>query len=373
MDTGWDIMFFWVARMILATTYATGEVPFKTVYLHGLVRTEAGHKMSKSNPDTIVDPMEVIPEYGTDSLRLALLQGMSAGNDQRLGKSKIIANRNFANKLWNIARYIEDVVGDETGRAGARPQTVADHWVLNKLQRYQKDISSDVEHFRFNLAYERLYHFVWDDLADWYIEASKAEPNRPLLAYILEQVLLLAHPFAPFVTETIWQTLAWEQGSILASRTWEPLLGFDKKLAAQFEELQAIVSEVRYIKRALKVTGVTLYHDNVAMLEASTATIKQLAGLKAVAAGQGSGLHLTSTKYPCWLDIDPAKAQAYAKELKTKQSRQESLIKQLKARLANNSYTKNAPAAVVDQTRHQLTEAKAQLDSLQAEIRRFQS
>ncbi len=109
METGWDILFFWVARMILATTYMTGQVPFKEVYLHGLVRTERGKKMSKSDPETIIDPMEVIPEYGTDALRFALVQGMSAGNDQRLGRSKIIANRNFCNKLWNIARYIEDV------------------------------------------------------------------------------------------------------------------------------------------------------------------------------------------------------------------------------------------------------------------------
>src|SRR5579884_1037866 len=107
METGWDILFFWVARMILATTYVTGQVPFKQIYLHGLVRTEHGKKMSKSDPETIIDPMEVIPEYGTDALRFALVQGMSAGNDQRLGRSKIITNRNFANKIWNIARYIE--------------------------------------------------------------------------------------------------------------------------------------------------------------------------------------------------------------------------------------------------------------------------
>ena len=113
METGWDMIFFWVARMILATTYVTGQVPFKTVYLHGLVRTEAGKKMSKSDPETIVDPMEVIPKYGTDALRLALVSGTGAGNDQRLGLSKIVANRNFANKLWNIARYIEGIVGDK--------------------------------------------------------------------------------------------------------------------------------------------------------------------------------------------------------------------------------------------------------------------
>ncbi|HSX36564.1 MAG TPA: valine--tRNA ligase, partial [Patescibacteria group bacterium] len=209
METGWDILFFWVARMILATTYATGQVPFKTVYLHGLVRTEEGKKMSKSNPETIIDPMEVIPEYGTDALRLALVHGMSAGNDQRLGRSKIVANRNFANKLWNIARYTEDTVGDGQKREEPKPASAADHWVLSKLQQSTEVVGKHLDNYGFSEAYDELYHFVWDDVADWYIEASKGSPNKPLLAYVLEAVLTLAHPFAPFVTETIWQTLAW--------------------------------------------------------------------------------------------------------------------------------------------------------------------
>src|SRR3990167_6655339 len=172
METGWDILFFWVARMILATTYVTGQVPFKTVYLHGLVRTEHGKKMSKSDPDTIVDPMEVIPEYGTDALRLALVAGTTAGNDQRLGRSKIVANRNFANKLWNIARYIEELtdnspdvsVGAPTNRRGgeATPTNPADHWILNKLSTFSQQLGKALTGFRFSEAYELLYHFVWD-------------------------------------------------------------------------------------------------------------------------------------------------------------------------------------------------------------------
>src|SRR5665213_477489 len=222
METGWDIIFFWVARMILATTYVTGQVPFKDVYLHGLVRAEDGKKMSKSRPASIIDPLDIIPKYGADALRMALIMGVSPGNDQSWGSGKLEANRNFCNKLWNIARYIEDIVGDETGREEVKPISAADHWILSKLQQFQEKTAADLDNYRFSEAYERLYHFVWDDLADWYIEASKAAPNKPVLAYLLEAVLTLAHPFAPFVTETVWQTLAWEADSILATRTLRP-------------------------------------------------------------------------------------------------------------------------------------------------------
>jgi valyl-tRNA synthetase len=327
--------------------------------------------MSKSDPETIIDPMEVIPEYGTDALRLALLQGMSAGNDQRLGRSKIVANRNFANKLWNVARYIESVIGDE-GRADPRPDSIADHWILSKLQRYQADIQADLENFRFNLAYERLYHFVWDDLADWYVEASKAAPNKPMLAYILEQVLLLAHPFAPFLTETIWQTLDWEHGSVLAKRTLSGPLKSDRERAREFEDLKAIVSEARYYIQATKSRDVSLYHDDVAFYGTNSGVIRQLSGLKAIKVGNNKGgLHLTSAQYPAELDIDASKTAAYAKELSGRLQTQQELIQQLEKRLANRDYVKNAPDQVVDQTRQQLSETKELAETLREETQRF--
>lgn len=372
METGWDILFFWVARMILATTYMTGQVPFKEVYLHGLVRTEEGHKMSKSNPDTIIDPMEVIPKYGTDALRFALIQGMSAGNDQRLGRSKIITNRNFCNKLWNIARYIEGVLGNEVSREGVKPVSAADHWILSKLEATQSGISKDLDNYRFSEAYDKLYHFVWDDLADWYIEASKAEPNKPLLAFVLEAVLTIAHPFAPFVTETIWQTLDWENGTILASRPLLSIPKADKHAAANFDEIQKIVTEVRFITNALKVYGATLYFTDVPFLRENSEIIKHLTRLKAVAeVRDGTGLNLTSTKYRCWLDIDKSTAQAYVAELEGKRAEQEAVIKRLEARLANKNYVDNAPVSIVDQTKQQLAEAKELLASVNEEIKRF--
>ena len=372
METGWDILFFWVARMILATTYTTGQVPFKTVYLHGMVRAADGKKMSKSRPESIIDPLTVIDKYGTDALRMALIMGVSPGNDQSWGWSKIEANRNFCNKIWNIARFIEDLVGDDFERQNPEPASVADHWILQKLQQSQTGISSDLDNYNFSEAYEKLYHFVWDDLADWYIEASKAEPNKPLLAFLLEAVLLLAHPFAPFLTETIWQTLKWEGDTLLATKTLNKLPKAKKSDAEKFTEIQNIVGEIRFILGALKLSGVTLYHDNVAFLSENTPIIKRLARLIAVTeVTDGTGLYLTSTSVKCWLDIDQSTAQAYLGELKEKQHKQQGVIEQLEKRLANASYVKNAPKAVVNQTKEQLEEARQLLESLGREYDRF--
>jgi valyl-tRNA synthetase len=374
METGWDILFFWVARMILSTTYVTGQVPFKKIYLHGMVRAEDGKKMSKSRPESIVDPLTVIPKYGTDALRMALLMGVSPGNDQNWGSGKIEANRNFANKIWNIARYIEDVVGENPDRVGVKPNSAADHWILSKLQQSQEKIAHDLDNFGFSEAYATLYHFIWDDLADWYIEASKAEPNQPLLAYLLEQILIIAHPFAPFLTEAIWQTLAWEKDSILASRQLAKIHDSDKKKAADFTEIQTVVTEARAIINALKVSGVTLYYTDVPFLGENALTIKRLARLKEVTeVRDGNGIYLTGTKYRAWLDIEKSKAQEYVKELDGKRSKQQASIKQLAGRLSNNSYVQNAPKAVIEQTKEQLKAAQELLSSIEAEQKRFQN
>ena len=372
METGWDIIFFWVARMILATTYVTGQIPFKDVYLHGLVRAEDGKKMSKSRPSSIIDPLDIIPKYGADSLRMALIMGVSPGNDQTWGWSKIEANRNFCNKLWNIARYIEDAVGEERGGEEIKPVSAADHWILGKLRQFQEKTAADLDNYRFSEAYERLYHFVWDDLADWYIEASKAAPNKALLAYLLEAILTLAHPFAPFVTETVWQTLAWDADSILATRTLQPVPKSDKQQAANFAEIQAIVKETRLIINALKVAGVTLYYTDVPFLRDNAETIKRLSRLQAVTeVSDGTGLYLISTNHRCWLDIDKETARAYLEELEGKRARQLADIKQLDGRLANKNYVKNAPRQVVEQTKRQLSETKAVLASIDEERKRF--
>jgi valyl-tRNA synthetase len=373
LETGWDILFFWVARMILSTTYATGQVPFKNVYLHGLVRAEDGKKMSKSRPESIIDPLDVIPKYGTDALRMALIMGVSPGNDQSWGWGKIEANRNFCNKLWNIARYIEDIVGDESSRSDVQPESAHDHWVLRKLQQSTDKISADLDAFRFSEAYDTLYRFVWDDVADWYIEASKVGPNKALLAHVLESVLLLAHPFAPFVTETIWQTLAWEQDSILASQEQGNRVGYDDTQATHFESVKAIVTEVRLIQKALSMTRMTLYYTNEPFLSQAAPTIVRLTKLSAVTeVTDGTGLYLTDTSYKCWLDVDEATAKTYVDDLQEKLQKLTSFKVQLEQRLSNSSYVQNAPSSVVEETKSQLTDTTAQIEAITKEITRFQ-
>ncbi len=375
METGWDILFFWVARMILSTTYATGQIPFKDVYLHGMVRAEDGKKMSKSRPESIIDPLTVIPKYGTDALRMALIMGVSPGNDQNWGWGKIEANRNFCNKMWNIARYIEGKVGENYRERQPEPKTTADHWILTKLQHISETISADLNNYGFAEAYESLYHFVWDDFADWYIEASKAAPNAPLLAFCLEAVLKLAHPFAPFVTETIWQTLAWEGKTLLASSLWPVIPDADCHASEQFEEIKTIVTEVRFIVKALGVRNVRLSYSADLFVHQNAELIRQLSRIKEVVESSDgkSGVRLTQTAHNAWLDIDPEMAQKYADELSAKRDAAETAIGQLKARLANKAYIENAPEHIVEQTKMHLKEAEELMFKIEAEQKRFSS
>ncbi len=371
METGGEILYPWVSRMIMLGLYVTDEIPFKEVYIHGYVMAEDGSKMSKSIGN-VVDPIPVIEKYGSDALRLGLINGRSAAVNRGYDQRKVEDGRNFCNKLWNIARYIETMIGEEKVREGVHPESVADHWILSNLQRFTQKVQSDLNEYKFSEAYDSLYHFVWDELADWYIEASKTNPNKPLLAHILESVLVLAHPFVPFLTETIWQTLAWENDTILATRTFTKTIKSDPKKAEEFNEIQAIIGEVRFIVKALQVSDVTLYHKEDAFVTENADIIKRLARIKAVSeVRDGLGMNLTSTKHPAWLDIEKSRAVAYVGELESQKARHEASIKQLEARLGNKSYVSNAPKQVVEQTKDQLIEVKQQIDSIELEIQRF--
>lgn len=372
METGWDILFFWVARMILSTTFMTGQVPFRTVYLHGLIRAEDGKKMSKSRPESIIDPLDVIPKYGTDALRMALIMGVTPGNDQNWGWGKIEANRNFCNKLWNIARYTLEKTGDTSKLSRPEPGTNAEHWVLAKLQRSTEVISEHLDAYRFSEAYDALYHFVWDDVADWFIEANKTEQGGEVLAYVLEQILKLAHPFAPFVTETIWQVLPWTGDSILAVQSWPKSQKSDKKSAADFEEIMHIVSETRALIRDLGLRKPHLYYTDVPFLGTNAELITRMSGLEAVQeVSDGSGLHLVHTTYNCWLDVPATTVQAHMTRLAEQEADQKKRITQLKGRLDNQNYVKNAPKEVVRETKDQLAAAEMTLERLGAEQKRF--
>ncbi|MGA3150612.1 MAG: valine--tRNA ligase [Candidatus Saccharimonadales bacterium] len=363
LETAYDILFFWVARMILATTYVTGQIPFRTVYLHGLVRTETGKKMSKSDPDTIIDPLDVIKQYGTDALRLAVISGTGAGNDQRLGLARIVANRNFCNKLWNIARYIEGVVGEDY-RGEAEPKSPVDHWILNKLSISAKEISADLGNFKFGEAYSALYHFVWDDLADWYVEASKTVPNVSVLAYVLDQTLKLAHPFAPFVTETVWQQLGWHD-TMLISEQWPKIIDSDKTEANKFEGLKLTITEVRWLKAMSGIRADTLYHQPAPDMTANSKLVAKLAGLKEIKElppGYAGGLRLISVNLDCRLDVDATEAKV-SLEVKLKEAQTGESA--LSARLKKPGYKEKAPKELIEQTEKDLAEAGQKIEQLQ--------
>ena len=211
LETGYDILFFWVARMILMSQFLLGEVPFKTVYLHGLVRNDKGEKLSKSLGDN-VDPLSIIDQYGTDAFRMALIVGVGPGADSKLGNEKLKAYKNFANKLWNMTRYV--LSQDNTGELKKE--------LVEEFENLSKDITSDMENYRFYLAAEKIYAYVWHRFADEIIEESKGKTEYgKTLYYLLENSLKLLHPFMPFVTEEIWGEL--KKDNLLMIEPWPTL------------------------------------------------------------------------------------------------------------------------------------------------------
>ncbi|HEX4662729.1 MAG TPA: valine--tRNA ligase [Candidatus Saccharimonadales bacterium] len=357
METGHDILFPWVARMMMLGLYATDTVPFKDVYLHGLVLDEKGQKMSKSKGN-VVNPIDIVEQYGSDALRMGIIASRSAGLNQAFHTSKVIAARNFANKIWNIARYIEDKVGDEYKRRTPSAETIADHWVLRQLSDATTQIDRLLANYRFAEAYEVLYHTIWDDVADWYIEASKLSPNLPLLAWVLETSLKLAHPFAPFVTEAIWETLKWEDGMLITA-TWPKATTYHDISAAEFEQVQRLVSESRFVSSELGSARQTLIYENDLLIADQKALIQRLANLKEVKhVDQAHGLRLAVPNREAWLEIDQETLYEHQTKLELRLSDCREQIKRLQARLDNPSYLKSAPEKVVTETRQQLDEQK---------------
>lgn len=372
LDTGGEILYPWVSRMVMLGLYVAGDVPFGEVYIHGYVMAEDGSKMSKS-VGNVIDPQPVMEKYGSDAMRMGLLAGRSPAVNRGYDPRRVEEARNFCNKLWNIARYIGDKLGDNykhTERIHA--ETNADAWVLTRLNVATTDITKMLEEYRFAEAYDTLYHFVWDDVADWYIEASKTTENHTVLAYVLEHILKLAHPFAPFITEAIWQALPFTGDSMLIVESWPTTVHADEKAAADFTELQAIITEARAVTKSLGARGTKLYYTDVPFLGANAELIARMSGLGGVQeVDDGMGLHLTTTNYKCWLDIDPVIAQAHLAKLTEEKNATEQRIAQLEARLANKSYVDNAPKNIVADTRRSLQDASDLLTRLSAEYERF--
>lgn len=375
METGGEILYPWVSRMIMLGLYTSGEIPFTAVYVHGYVMAEDGAKMSKSLGN-VINPMDVIQQYGSDALRMGIVAGRSPAVNRGYDSRRVEEARNFCNKLWNIARYIETATGEadqEKVNTDAKPVTLADHWVLSKLQHSIITVSKLLDTYRFSEAYDLLYHFVWDDVADWYIEASKNQESRGMLRYVLEAVLKLIHPFAPFVTETIWQTLyASDADNLLATNHWPEPPKVDSKRAAEFDALRAIVIEARALIKALELNHPNLYYTAVPFLAENAAMVTRLAGLGGVhEVDSGAGLQLTSTPYRCWIEVDSDTLQTYRDQLAAQIDEQVSLADRLKQRLNNKSYVANAPKRVVQQTKDHLAETSSTLERLRAEQERF--
>ena len=364
METGYDILIQWVTRMIMLGLYVTDEIPFKDVYLHGLILDEQGQKMSKSK-NNVINPIELLTQYGSDALRMGLLQGRSAGTNQAFTVDKVVGARNFANKLWNVARYVESTLGDDYQHSrNTKPQTSADHWILDKLATDSKKISQLIEEYRFAESYEILYHLLWNDVADWYLEVSKKHLNKDVLAYVLESVLRLAHPMAPFVTETIWDTLRWED-SLLINSPFPEAVKHSVKSAEDFEKVKLLVTEIRYLTSQLALRQNTLYHSGDKFIENNQELIVSLAKLAGSSKVEsGYGLHLTSLEVDAWIDVEKDIIHDYYEALVEQQKKLEARLKSLDKRLKNKSYTANAPKELVDETKAEKTEVEEALERI---------
>lgn len=357
METGGDILFPWVSRMIMLGLYRTDQVPFKKVYLHGLVLDEHGQKMSKSKGN-VINPQELVKEYGSDALRMGLLANRSPGVNQAFSTGSVIAGRNFANKLWNIARFIEDKLGENYKNRDIKPETPADHWILAQLNKASTKIASLIENYRFAEAFELMYHTIWDDVADWYIESSKIHTNLPMLAYVLETTLTIAHPFAPFVTETIWQTLKWKK-SLLIHAEWPITAPVNPAEARSFEQIKKLVSEIRFVSTSLSKGKQTLVFVSDPLIENNTALIHHLSQLKTIKQiGEGRGMRLAVANHAVWLDVSEKTLHKHQANLKLRLATTQKNIALLQKRLENKGYVEKAPVSVVTQTRTQLAEQK---------------
>ncbi|GAB4535852.1 MAG: valine--tRNA ligase [Anaerolineae bacterium] len=265
METGYDILFFWVARMIMQGLEMTGQVPFHTVYLHGLVRDAQGRKMSKT-AGNVIDPLEMMDQYGTDALRFTLLTGSTPGNDMSLSEERIIANRNFANKLWNATRFVVNNLGaafeSGLGTLNLAALALPDRWIISRHNRLIENVTQLMNTFQYGEAGRQIYEFLWGEYADWYIEIAKIRlygtdaraqvTVRRVLVYVLDRTLRLLHPFMPFVTEAVWQHLP-HGGDSLMLASWPTAGDIDPEAEAAMQLVMETVRAIRNIRAEYNV------------------------------------------------------------------------------------------------------------------------
>lgn len=374
METGADILFAWVARMIMMGVYVTGEVPFKEVYLHGLVLDAHGKKMSKSKGN-VINPIDLVTKYGSDAFRLGILRGRSAGMNQAFSENSVISGRNLCNKLWNVARFIQSIVDDaDTDQSSAyTTNNMGEDWICRELTSCKEEIEDDFKCYRFSEAVETLYTTIWDKYADWFIESQKLYKNIPLLKTTLEMLLKMLHPFAPFVTEAIWQSLSWTDGLLITSK-WPSRLQYDPISAQQFETLMSIVVEIRATVQALPAPSNgqkwTLLYGEDAIVDDNQLLTAKLSGVASVISceGQPRGLRLALANHELYLDVPADIVAKHRHNLEERILAVGRELDTLNARMLNPSYVDKAPAHLVEQTCNAISEKSALIDRLKREL-----
>ncbi len=389
--TGYDIIFFWVARMIFSALEHTGQVPFKQVLIHGLVRDEQGRKMSKSLGNGI-DPLQVIDQYGADALRLTLVTGNSPGNDMRYSDDKIKASRNFANKLWNATRYILMNLGEEITKPELPDQLeTEDKWVLSKLNTLIREATDNLERFELGMAVQKIHDFIWDILCDWYIEITKprmaqggqsALGAQKVLSYVMANSLKLLHPFMPYITEELWQAVPHDSEFIMTT-SWpvaDPALDF----AQEEQEFEMVMEVIRGIRNARaeknipfsKKAKVYIASAQPEVFAKSAAFLEKLASASEVEVGDSFTLEnpvqIVTPHATVYLplgdlvDLDKERARL-AKEKEACQKEIEFVSK----KLSNENFVSKAPAAVVEQQRQKLEAAKKKLAGVEESLKQL--
>ena len=366
--TAYDIIFFWVARMIFSGIEQMGEIPFDTVLFHGLVRDAQGRKMSKSLGNG-VDPVEVIDKYGADALRLTIITGTSPGNDTRYSDEKVAASRNFANKIWNAARFLHmNIDGKDVPCRLPETLTLEDKWIVSKFNRVARDMTENLEKFELGVAVQKVYDFLWGDFCDWYIELAKlrltggdeasAQGVRQVLVWVMSSTLKLLHPFMPFITEEIWQSLPHE-GEALMIAPWpefDPALDFPME-EAELEKVMELITAVRTRRAEMNVPPARKAHLYVetgapkAFLEEAGA-IARLAYCAGVEVGESFDLPgaVTVVTSGCraYLPMDDlidraAERARLEKELASAQKQ----LDTVKSKLGNETFMSKAPEKVI--------------------------
>lgn len=385
LETGYDILFFWIARMIIMTTYGLGEVPFKQVYLHGLIRTRDGQKMSKSKPETCIDPLDMINQYGTDALRLSMVIGSTPGNDLRLYEEKIAGYRNFVNKIWNAVRFsllnIDEKALKEEFIPKKHIQSPADKWILTKLQYLIKDITDDMDNYRFSEAGNKIYNFTWSELCDWYVEFSKGEHLNPnVLAFVIKNLLKLLHPFIPFVTEVLWENL--HSDKMLISEDWP---SFDKdmifaKEVENMELLHQVISDIRSARAehcvdpAKEIHAVIYAGKYKEFLELKRAPLMRMARigeLQIFDKGEklDHAIALLTSNLEIYLPLhEMIDIEKENKRLNKELDNLKEFEKNLKSKLSNKGFVKNAPPEVIEKEQKRLNETSSAIKKIQEKL-----